>query len=275
MKKNSSEIVLLNEFKKTKREILNNLSDILLVSMESIMTSLSTFLIAQPFFIPPLSAILNSFIKGYASFKGFREFEMVVSFIDSAQSKSKTEKSKFAEKIEDDPELIKKLIYYVSQQNDVFKSKLLGHIFSEYLIDELTKEQFISILPIIDKMDWHLILDFSRIVENILQSDDHSPYFYSSHKDKSWECLDLKWSSLTQEHFGKNKHKFLSVGLINEEISVQPIPGVLGNYAEQEQVKRLRNASQNVRVNFNITYEGFLIIRFGSIKNIEEKYSFS
>lgn len=274
MKKLSSNIVILSKFKKTEKEILKNLGEILGVSLDAILPLLTTFLIGQPLFIPPITAILNPFIKGYASYRDFREFEMVISFLDSVHNKSKNEKNEFGLKILDDPELVKKIIYFVSQQNDIFKSKLIGNIFHEYLNEELTKEEFISILPIIDRIDWPLILDFSRIVENILESDNHSTYFHSSVKDKSWECLDLKWSSLNQELFGKNRNKFLSAGFINEVITVQQIPEIQGNYIEQEQVNRLRKASQNVRVNLNFSYEGFLLIRFGSIRNIDEKLSY-
>ena len=274
MKKKSSEIVLLEEFKKTKKDIQDNLREILSVSLESILPILSTFLIDQPIFLPPITAILNPFIKGYASFKDFRELEMVVSFIDSAQNKTESEKKKFTTKTEEDTELIKKMLYYVSQQNDVFKSKLIGNIFKEYINNEINKEEFISVLLIIDKIDWFVILNFSNIVDKILKSDKHYNYFYSSEKEKSWECLDLKWSKLNGDLFGKNKNKFLSAGLINEEILIQPIPKVIGNYSEEEQVKRLRESSQNVQVHFNCSYESSLLIRFGNIKNIDEKYTF-
>ncbi|MEB2780756.1 hypothetical protein U3A58_10160 [Algoriphagus sp. C2-6-M1] len=275
MKAKSSEIVLLKEFRNTEKEIQDNLKEILAVSLESIIPSLSTFLLGQPLFIPPITAILNPFIKGYASNRDFREFEMVVSFIDSAHPKTEGEKEKFTNKIEDDPEIIKKTIYYVSQQNDVFKSKLVGNIFKEYINNEINKEEFISILLIIDKIDWFVILNYSNTVDTILKSDEHFNYFYSSEKEKSWECLDLKWSSLKSEQFGKSKNKFLSAGLLNEEILIQPISKVIGNYSEEDQVKRLRGSSQNVQVFFNFTYEGSLLIRFGDIKNIDSKYSFS
>lgn len=275
MREKSSEIVLLKEFKKTQKDIQNNLREILAVSMESILASLSTFLIEQPLFELPITAILNPFIKGYASNRDYREFEMVVSFIDSAQNKTDSEKGKFKKKIENDPELVKKTLYYVSQQNDVFKSKLIGNIFKEYINNKINKEEFISILLIIDKTDWFVILNFSNIVDKILESNEHYNYFYSSEKEKSWECLDIKWSLLNHDLFGKHKNKFLSANLINEKILIQPIPKVYGNYSEEDQVKRLRESSQNVQVFFNFTYESSLLMRFGGIKDIDENYSFS
>jgi len=273
MKKKSSEIVILKQFKKTEEDILNNLSEILAVSLDSILPTLSDFLIGQPLFIPPITSILNPFIKGYASYRDFREFEMVVSFIDSAQSKSKTEKEKFTNRIENDPELIKKTLYYVSQQNDIFKSKLIGNLFKEYTNDKIDKKEFLSVLLMINRIDWGLILEFHIIIDNVLMSDDHYNYFYTTNKKKSWECMDIKWSTLNKETFGVNKNKFLSGGLINEDLLIQPISQVLGNYKEEDQVMRLREASQNVQINFNVSYEGFLILRFGNIKNIDENFS--
>lgn len=275
MKKKSSEIVVLKEFEKTQKDIQDNLREILAVGVESIIPILSTFLIGQPMFIPPITAILNPFIKGYASNRDFREFEMVVSFVDSVLTKTNGEKEKFTKKIEDDPEVIKKTIYYVSQQNDVFKSKLIGNIFKEYINNELNKEEFISILLTIDKIDWFLILELSNIKNELLKTDDHYEFFYTSDKIKSYECLNLKWTSLNENLFGKNIGKFISGGLVNQKILIQPIPKVFGNSAEEEQVKRLRESFQNVQVNFFFSYESSLIIRFGGIKDIDEKYSFS
>lgn len=274
MKEQSSKLVLMEEFKKTKKDILNNLSEILSVNIESILISLSTFLIDQPNFIPPITAILNSFIKGYSSFKDFREFEMVISFIDASQNKSDSEKDKFINKIEDDSELIKKTIYYVSQQNDVLKSKLIGNIFKEYIKGEIDKEEFTQLMFLINDLNWFLLLDFFKIVDGILISDNHNNYFYSSSKKVAWECLDLKWSSLKGDLFGNNINKFVSSGLINERVIIQPIPKVLGNYVEGDQVKRLRESSQNVHIELSFTYESCLILRFGNIKDIDSKISF-
>jgi hypothetical protein len=273
MKKKSGEIVVLKELKKVEKKILISLGDILTISMDSIIPMLSTFLLEKPLFIPPITSILNSFIKGYASFRDFREFEMIVSFVDTIQSKSSTEISNFNKIIEDDFELVKKITYYVTQQNDVLKSRLIGNIYKAYSNSRINKEELTKVLLLINKIDWDLILTFSVIVENILISDDHLDHFYQSEKKDSWECLDIKWSNLNIETFGKSKNKLLSAGLINETLFIQPITKVLGSYKEENQIKRLREASQNVQINFNFSYEGFLIIRFGNIKNIDENYS--
>lgn len=275
MKKKINELVISNEFNKAEKDILKNLSEILGVKIESLISLLSIFLTGQPLFTLPILAILNPFIKGFASFRDFRDFEMLVSFIDSVEDKTNIEKDKFALRVEKDPEFIKKILSYVIKQNDVLKSKLIGRLLVNYLAGKIDKDEFFSIILIIDKVDWFLILDTSNIIDGLLKSDDHYDFFYSSVKHKSWECLDLKWTSLNEEVFGKNLARFISSGLVNQRLIIQPIPKVLGNSSEDEQIKRLRESLQNVKINFNFSYEGFLIVRFGEIMKIDEKYSFS
>lgn len=270
MKSNQLRPILIEELKKAEREIGSKLYTILGISFDVISSSFMTLMVNQPIFVPPLYAIINNFVKGYASFKDYRELEILVSFINCVNERSQKEKETIIKRLEnDETELINKLVYYVIQQNDIQKSKIIGNIFHEFLIGNIHRAELENLVIIIEKTSFSTLAHFNNGVKNLLEEDDNYEYFITTKKQGSWECLELaRFNIFKVNIFQDRKESFKSSGLLIESFNVQKIPEVLGNYKEEDQVKRLREASQNINIEMSCTYEGCLICRFGNFSSL-------
>ena len=251
------------EFKRVNKKILKYVGDVLGNSVDVISSAFITNIIGLPIPVNYYSLLLKPFFEGYATFRDYMELEKVAVFYDRVNELPDHIRKAFADELNRDNDLdfTKNLIYAVSLLRNKNKAIIAANLFIALAQHIISKDEFESLLNIIDKIDYHDLIFFREKLDEQCKDE----IFQLNKQDSKNRINMLNHDFKFMENFLLKKDIYLSNGLLSETINIQKVPKIRGNYIEDENITKLRERLTATTIIYGISIRGSLLYRYGLI----------
>lgn len=249
------------EFPKVNRELKVIIRDILGNSANEIITKGLFLKYGIEIPVNFYTLLIKPILDGNPTFRDLVELENVAEFYDQIQIIPNDEKLKFIEKLEKekDFEFTKRLLYSISLLNNLNKVKITSKLFISLAKEEITKEEFESLLYMIETINIHDLIYFKSRLDHYLTE----PIFQFERKE-SMDRIDMLCHRVDFiNEFKQQKNIFISNGLILEQFLIQNVERNLGNGKEGEEIENLRKKLTTTVIIYAISNRGALLYRYG------------